>query len=199
VVVAQPPAVGRRHDEVAGAAGAKALEVADRLGGIGRMMPGPAAVDALREVAGAATVEHRFAQVLGLAFVARIGATAVGLPVATPLLRVARLVGAQDAAVLAAGDQVAEGGLAEMVDDNVLDAALLVAGGAGAVGVVVVLQQADLIALVERAEPQERLAPQRQAVHRRRAQLQPVAGELVGPAGGEIEELSPAAVIGLDL
>src|SRR4051794_9101294 len=122
----EPPAVGRGDDEVASPALAQLLQVCDRLGAVGRVVARPAAVLALREVArpvpvqlqqalvAAADNQHlptlrdrlvdRLAQALGLALVARIRAAAVGLPLAPPLLRVALLVGAEDALVLAAGD-----------------------------------------------------------------------------------------------
>src|SRR6187551_3327502 len=155
VVVIQPPAVGRRHDQVAGAVVAQLLELVDRLLAVSGMVPRPAAVLVLREVRRAATVElqqgvvaaayhqhlrarryrrpDRLAQVFGLALVARVRAPAIGLPGTAPLLGIALLVGAQDPPVLAAGDKLAERRLAEVVDDRILDAAQLISGLAGAV------------------------------------------------------------------
>src|SRR4029077_17071720 len=162
-VVVQPPAIGRRHDQVAGAVAAELLQVADRLLAFGGMVPRPAAVLVLREWRRAAPVEPQqgivaaadhqhlrprwhgrpdcLAQMLGLALIAWVRAPTVGLPGTPPLLGVALLVGTQDSPVLAARDELAERRLAEVVDDRVLDAAQLVAGLPGAVGVVVVLQQ----------------------------------------------------------
>ena len=109
------------------------------------------------------------------------------------------LVGPQDPRILAAGNEVAEGRLAEMVHDGVLDASQLIAGLPGALGVVVVLEQPDLIALIQRPDVQIGLAAHRKAEHRRRSHLEPAPRVLGGSASSEVEELAPGAVIGLNL
>src|SRR6185503_5785728 len=92
---------------------------------------------------------------LAQAFVLGVGPAPVRLPGLAPLLLEAALVLLEDLAVLPGRHELAERRFPEVVHEGVLGADEPVSGLAGAPRVVVVLEHADLEALVERADAAE--------------------------------------------
>ena len=150
LVVLQPPHSGAREDDVLGARRALRLEPGDRLPAVGRVVAGVGAVVAAREMPRPATVhaqqlvvaaaddehggvggdrvDHRPPHPLGQLSVPIAVAAPVGLPRFLPLVLEPGPIRLQHAGVLAARHQLAERGLAEVMDEGVVGAEQPVAG-----------------------------------------------------------------------
>src|SRR5689334_378640 len=100
---------------------------------------------------GGEALTNEIADPVGEHPVARALASSVWPPGGAPLLSEAPLVRLEYLGVLARGNELAEGGLAEVVDEDVVRTPDVVPGPPRALGVVVVLEEPDLVALVEGA------------------------------------------------
>src|SRR5438034_10798689 len=101
--------------------------------------------------------------------------------------------------MLAGRHELAEGALPEMVDEHVLRAPERVTGPAGPLRVVVVLEQPQLEALVQRAQAFERVPPHGQAEHRGHPDVEGPSPVLAGATPREAQELAPGVVVSLYL
>src|SRR5204863_6060413 len=131
--------------------------------------------------------------------IARALPTLVGLPCDAPLLLEAPAIRGQHPLVLATGNELSERALAEVVDEYVLRASKRVPGTSGALGIVVVLQKPQLVALVKWAEVAEYVSAHRQAEHRRDPEFEALSAVLLRTPCREPQVLAPRAVIGIHL
>ena len=220
-VVLQPPARGLRNHQVLRAVRAQPLQLRDARVAVRGIVPGVRAILTLREMprlppfepqqlavaladhrdprAGRHGSRHELTDAADQLAIRGLLAPLVRLPRDAPLLLPPRAVRVEDRAVLPRGPEPADRRLPEVMHEHVLGADDAIARLTHAHRVVVVFEQADLEALVERSDRLPDLAPHRRAEHRHRPDVEQLARMRRHVRARERAQLAVGAIRGVDL